>query len=157
MSPSSSAPSHTRSHSADIYFSSSLAPRSHSPDIFPFVSSSRFSNICFFPVPPLSRFFNIYSLSSPPFPIRRSRFPAAHGSAPYKLPRREPCIPSRTEPVERNARGFFSFFSCARGKRTVLPHKKERFPFSQRETVFFFIYSRRRRHTRNADSARWAP
>ena len=90
-------------------------------------------------------------------PIRRSRFPAAHGSAPYKLPRRKPCIPSRTGPVGRNARGFFSFFSCPNGKRTVLPHKKERFPFSQRETVFFFIYSRRRRHTRNADSARWAP
>ena len=102
------------------------------------------------PIPDkLPRRSNIPTRRVPPFPA-----PADAGNVPGAA---MPENPSRTEPVERNARGFFSFFSCPNGKRTVLPHKKERFPFSQRETVFFFIYSRRRRHTRSADSARWAP
>ena len=92
---------------------------------------------------------NIPTRRVPPFPA-----PADAGNVPGAA---RPETSARTRPVERNARGFFSFFSCAKGKRTVLPHKKERFPFSQRETVFFFIYSRRRRHTLNADSVRWAP
>ncbi len=92
---------------------------------------------------------NIPTRRVPPFP--------ASADAGNVTGAARPETSARTRPVERNARGFFSFFSCPNGKRTVLPPKKERFPFSQRETVFFFIYSRRRRHTRNADSARWAP
>ena len=89
MSPSSSAPSHTRSHSTDIYISSSLAPRSHSPDIH---SPSRPAVLPIYIFLASLYALPIYSLSSPlhAFPIYVfSPFLPSHASSiyiPFRLP-----------------------------------------------------------------------
>lgn len=71
---------------------------------------------------------NIPTRRVPPFPASADAGNVTGAASPETS--------ARTRPVERNARGFSS---CARGKRTILPHKKTVSLFPKGDRFFLYL------------------